>query len=67
MARSSEQRKNKKQTTQQPLERLPYNHCWGGQARQNENPGRAQHAYYVGKALEKKKDIVQYHPPRGKP
>jgi len=54
-------------TKQQPFEKFPYNQHGDGQARHEQSPGGAERAHCVDKALEKKKEIVQYHPPRGKP
>jgi len=67
MAHSSEQRTNKKQTKQQPLEKFPYTQYGEARLGMIEVVGRPEGANYVGKALEKKKEKVQYHPPRGKP
>jgi len=58
------QKANKTITTKTVPARIE---CGRDQARDNGSPGKAERGNCVGKALQKNTEIVQYHPPRGKP
>jgi len=64
---SGQKEKSKNQTKQQPLEKIPHNQHECGQAPLKTDLGGPAWPAVFGKTLEKRKEIVQYHPPRGKP
>jgi len=67
MARSSEQRKKQKANKAETTLKFPHTQRGWGQARHNRSPGKAGWGQLCWQAHKKKKEIVRYHPPRGKP
>jgi len=66
MTQSSEQRKNKKQARRRPLERFRTLSAGGARLGMIEVRGRLKMPSILA-VHSKKKEIVQYHPPRGRP
>ena len=68
MAHSSGQKERTKiKQSSNHLKDFPHSQREGGQARLKRDLGVPQWPAVFGKTLEKRKEIVQYHPPRGKP
>jgi len=67
MARSSEQKKHKKETKRRPLEKICTLSAGGARLGMIEVLGRLKMPSILAAHSKKRKEIVQYHPPRGTP